>query len=546
MWRIVSGTLIACVLAAVTVVEPVAAAPMPAADAAPTSTYVPLEPCRLLDTRVSAGTRAAPGLTMTVSVTGRCGVPAGAVAAAISVTVVDTASAGFVTAWPTDEPQPLASTVTWSRAGDTRANGAIIRLSAAGKVSIFSSAPTDVVIDVSGAFVPASTARAGRFVPMTPVRLLDTRTTSRPAAASSVDVPRPAGVPADAIALAVGITTTESSGPGYFTAYAAGSARPNASVLNTTGAGQTVASTAVVPIGDGGLSVFTQAGDHVIVDVFGWFTGPSATSSEDGLFVPATPTRVLDTRTGGVPVYTNGSVQLPLADIASGAAAVVANVTATQSRGSGFVTAFPTRTARPFVSSLNYSPGQSVANMAIIAASTSGVSLYANRTADLVVDVTGWFTGQPLAAIGGAPDSNVAPPSPEMPGCPATGRAAVGDKAAQRFWLCQDGYPITDALPMTTGGIAYFLPPVGTYKVFAKLPTNTGIHGERLYRFVAFYTTSRGNRIAFHEVVNQRPETVGDLNMRGASSGCFRLRRDDSIRVWDFLQIGDPVVIITP
>ena len=105
---------------------------------------------------------------------------------------------------------------------------------------------------------------------------------------------------------------------------------------------------------------------------------------------------------------------------------------------------------------------------------------------------------------------------------------------------------MTDSLPMTTGGLGYGLPTVGTYRVFAKLAVNRGIHGEYLQRFVAFSTTPRGNRIAFHEVVNQRPETVGDLNMRGASSGCFRVRHDDSLLVWDFLQIGDPVVVLTP
>ena len=63
--------------------------------------------------------------------------------------------------------------------------------------------------------------------------------------------------------------------------------------------------------------------------------------------------------------------------------------------------------------------------------------------------------------------------------------------------------------------------------------------------FVAFYTTERGNRIAFHEYVNQTEESIGDLDMRGDSSGCIRVSTADSWLVWDFLQIGDPVVVIT-
>lgn len=141
------------------------------------------------------------------------------------------------------------------------------------------------------------------------------------------------------------------------------------------------------------------------------------------------------------------------------------------------------------------------------------------------------------------------PPTPALPGCPDEPRGAVVDKTAQRFWLCQDGAPITDARPMTSASERYGLPPVTPagepLRVFAKNAVAYGIHGERLERFVAFYTTPRGNRIAFHQYVDQEESTLGDLSLRGASSGCLRIRTDDSYMVWDFLQIGDPVVILT-
>lgn len=166
------------------------------------------------------------------------------------------------------------------------------------------------------------------------------------------------------------------------------------------------------------------------------------------------------------------------------------------------------------------------------------------------------------AASGGEPACRLGPPGtpcgspwptttttttlPALPGCPDAPRAAVVDKAAQRFWLCADGVPNTDARPMTSGSVEYGLPPVGTYQVFAKNSVATGIHGETLYRFVAFYTTPRGNRIAFHQYVNQPESTVGDLDRRGASSGCLRVTSADSHLVWDYLKVGDPVVVITP
>ena len=133
----------------------------------------------------------------------------------------------------------------------------------------------------------------------------------------------------------------------------------------------------------------------------------------------------------------------------------------------------------------------------------------------------------------------------DLPACPDTARGAVTDKANQRYWLCMNGEAVTDEIPMTTASSNYGLPPVGTYAVFARDEDAFGISGEALERFVAFYTTPKGNRIAFHEVVNQDPATVGDLDQRGASAGCFRVREADSIQVWDFLQIGDPVVVLT-
>lgn len=133
----------------------------------------------------------------------------------------------------------------------------------------------------------------------------------------------------------------------------------------------------------------------------------------------------------------------------------------------------------------------------------------------------------------------------DLPACPDSPRGAVTDKADQRYWLCMDGVAVTDEIPMTTASGNYGLPPVGTYEVFARDENAFGIGGEALERFVAFYTTPKGNRIAFHEVVNQNPDTVGDLDQRGASAGCFRVREADSVQVWEFLQIGDPVVVLT-
>ncbi|MEO6122472.1 MAG: hypothetical protein ABIR32_02090, partial [Ilumatobacteraceae bacterium] len=71
---------------------------------------------------------------------------------------------------------------------------------------------------------------------------------------------------------------------------AASAARPEASTLNVTFAGQHIANLAIVPLGaDGRVSLFSQSGAHLLADVAGWFTDTSQSASTAGLFVPLDP-----------------------------------------------------------------------------------------------------------------------------------------------------------------------------------------------------------------------------------------------------------------
>jgi hypothetical protein len=72
------------------------------------------------------------------------------------------------------------------------------------------------------------------------------------------------------------------------------------------------------------------------------------------------------------------------------------NVTVTNGEGPGFVTVFPCG-AMPVVSSLNFVPGQTVANAVIAPLSSTGnICFYSSVPTDLVVDVNGWFAGAPV------------------------------------------------------------------------------------------------------------------------------------------------------
>ena len=78
-----------------------------------------------------------------------------------------------------------------------------------------------------GRVFPATDATAGRYVPLTPLRALDTRDGgAAPAQPNGRRGPHrrlPAGVPADATAMAVVLTITQARAAGFVTAYPAGS-----------------------------------------------------------------------------------------------------------------------------------------------------------------------------------------------------------------------------------------------------------------------------------------------------------------------------------
>ena len=95
--------------------------------------------------------------------------PAGAAAVALNVTVTNPAAASFLTVWPSGSGRPLASNLNFS-AGQTVANTVIVKLGTNGKISLFTPANADVVIDVLGWF-PAT----GSFSGLVPARLMDTR-----------------------------------------------------------------------------------------------------------------------------------------------------------------------------------------------------------------------------------------------------------------------------------------------------------------------------------------------------------------------------------
>jgi LPXTG-site transpeptidase (sortase) family protein len=387
-------------------------APAPAGASTSTSRFEAVGPLRLLDTR-DLGARPGAGSVLTVPVTAHPLVADDALAAVLTVTVTETAAPGYVTVWPAGEGRPVASNLNVDQPGTTVPNLVTVRLGG-GAVQIFIQPAAHVVVDVSGVFRPATSATAGRLVTAAPValpqRVLDTRDLGAPLRqGGSTRITLPSWVPRDATAAVVNLTITETFGPGFWTAWPSGTSRPVASSLNASFAGQTVAAQAIVPLGNGAFDVFAMAGGHLVVDVAGYFTGASAPLATSGLFVPVSPSRLLDTREGGalnplgagMKPQAQWSVEVPVAGRAGVGVAAAAsfNVTLTSTRGPGFVTGWPAGQPRPLASTLNATAAwQTVANHALVPLGSRGLSLFTQSGSHMVVDVNGWYTGLSLPA----------------------------------------------------------------------------------------------------------------------------------------------------
>ncbi len=368
------------------------------------SAFTPLAvPYRFLDTRngVGASGKTSSGASVAVAVRGVGGVPTSTPTAAVfNLTATETSGWGYVTAWP-EGAMPTASSLNVDAAGQTRANLVTVPIGADGSIRLQSSMSTHLLGDLIGYYSPAASATAGRFVALTPARLLDTRNgvgrSGRIDAGQSfsLGVAGSGAVPNSGVsAVVLNVTATGNTGSGYVTVWPGGT-RPETSNLNLDAAAQTVANQVIVPLTSGAVELFSSVATHVIADVVGYYTDSSAGSSTSGLFQPVSPYRVLDTRSGTTPPAGRVTTLLVGANgtAAAGRAGAVMNVTLTDTDGADFLTVWPSGD-RPTTSSVNSSTsGQTIAGHVTTGfGSDGGVRIYQDTAAHVVADVTGWFT----------------------------------------------------------------------------------------------------------------------------------------------------------
>ena len=288
------------------------------------------------------------------------------------------------------------------------------------------SSPNNATIfDVQGVgTINDDDATPKRYTALTPARILDTRDGTgvcTPAclgslgeeSTRSVQVTGEDGVPSSGVsAVVINVTVSGPTQSSFLTVYPSDASQPNVSNLNFT-PGQTVPNLVKVKLGaDGMVNVYNHRGaTEVIFDVQGWYSDGSQ-MIDHGAYTSLDPARILDTRDGaGTPVPSGTSINVQVTGQggvpAVGVSGAAINVTVTEPTSAGYLTVWPAGDTRPLASNLNFLPGQSVPNMAIVKTGNLGqVSVYNSGpgTVHVIFDVGGWYTDNTITVNGGSYD----------------------------------------------------------------------------------------------------------------------------------------------
>lgn len=257
-----------------------------------TNKFVNVTPTRILDTRHGTGTGvvkqipANGNLTFTAAGAGSGTIPkSGASAVAMNLTVADSRSIGFITAYPAGQSLPTASNVNYG-SGQIVANSSIVPIGTNGQIVFHNSgsSPVDLIADATGYFTSQQVKGGNAYVPFdSPIRDLDTRPNP---VQSRTPTPFWPGYVSWATSEVFNATITDPTGSGFLSLYPYNPKTPNAvpstSNLNY-GLRQTVPNLAIVPLGTVPDTTFTPAVDeigiylggggsaNVVLDFFGFF-----------------------------------------------------------------------------------------------------------------------------------------------------------------------------------------------------------------------------------------------------------------------------------
>ena len=384
---------------------------------------------RVFDSRPSEGGAGPlqPGVPVVVDVQA----PAGAVAVAYNVTLVDTVGTGHVAVGPAGADLSGTSTANWFATGQRWANAYVSALDEQGRLQLVArGAPVQAIVDVTGFYLAdgqvAATAGSGGgddgsvvlpaaaadalFHPVAPRRAYDSRGIDGPISSGqerTIDLAP--WVPAGATAVAYTLTVTDTVGAGHLAVGVPGAGEPGTSIINWFASGQNVANSATGAVsGSRSISVFGGGGPtEFVIDVLGYFApivpngGVGAANDSEGLrFTAIPPSRAYDSRAGDGPIaggQSRTTTAVPLSGaVPAGVGAVAFNLTETDTLGRGHLRVAPGGSGIPAVSTINwYANGMRLANGSVVAVNDDQMTTYARTTRDgstqYLVDIGGYY-----------------------------------------------------------------------------------------------------------------------------------------------------------
>ncbi len=149
----------------------------------------------------------------------------------------------------------------------------------------------------------------------------------------------------------------------------------------------------------------------------------------------------------------------------------------------------------------------------------------------------------------GYPLSTVATSGPDAPPLPTdsgSGRRIVYDRMGQRVWAVDENDVVIRS--WLVSGSKYDNETPGTHVVYSRSDVSTAWNGKAfLPKMVRWLKTDIGN-IGFHAIPIRRSDkqpyqTEAELGQR-LSGGCQRQANADADFLWDFAQVGTPVVVL--
>ncbi|RAG83009.1 hypothetical protein DN069_24360 [Streptacidiphilus pinicola] len=333
--------------------------------------------------------------TQPVRITGQHGVPSsGVTSVVLDVTIASLSGGGQLTVYPDRAAKPGTPQLSWPGANRRISVQVTVPVPADGVVDLYSNATVHMTVDVMG-YYSGATGGAKLSVLPTASRVLDTRNAVGVGTKTIVtnntvtfQVAGRGGVPATGVsAVMLNLGSVNSTGAGYFTAYAGGASRPGTTNLSWMSGGPYVANTAVVPVSaNGTVSIYVTGTSHVVADVQGYYGSGAAAQ-----FTPVTSTRLLNSQVAAgstTPVPVTGHAGIP-----AGAEYALVSLTSASASASGSGLAYATGGSHAWMADWYWLTGQTTSNEALVPLNSNGqLSVYSSTGTRLQVDVQGYFS----------------------------------------------------------------------------------------------------------------------------------------------------------